>query len=45
MTGKYQMSIKIPTTSSIARPSKIHPNRDFWSENTPSGNPDYNAMK
>jgi hypothetical protein len=27
------------TTSSIARPSKIYPNRDFWFENVPSGNP------
>jgi hypothetical protein len=26
-------------TSSIARPSKIDPNFDFWSENIPSGNP------
>jgi hypothetical protein len=24
----------------IARPSKIYPNRDFWFENKPSGNPD-----
>jgi hypothetical protein len=27
------------TTSSIARPSKIYPNLDFWFENKPSGNP------
>jgi hypothetical protein len=27
-------------TSSIARPFKIYPNRDFWFENMPSGNPD-----
>jgi hypothetical protein len=26
-------------TSSIARPSKIYPNWDFWFENVPSGNP------
>jgi hypothetical protein len=25
--------------SSIARPSKIYPNWDFWVENIPSGNP------
>jgi hypothetical protein len=29
--------VKIPT-SSIARPSKICPNMDFWFENMPSGN-------
>jgi hypothetical protein len=28
----------IPTFS-IARPSKIYPNLDFWFENIPSGNP------
>jgi hypothetical protein len=33
------LSLNIPT-SSIARPSKIYPNCDFWSENKPSGNPD-----
>jgi hypothetical protein len=27
------------TTSSIARPSKIDPNLDFWFVNIPSGNP------
>jgi hypothetical protein len=32
------MAKNIPT-SSIARPSNIHPNWDFWSENMPSGNP------
>jgi hypothetical protein len=26
------------TTSSIARPSKVYPNWDFWFENKPSGN-------
>jgi hypothetical protein len=26
-------------TSSIARPSKIYPNYDFWFENIPSGSP------
>jgi hypothetical protein len=25
--------------SSLARPSKIYPNMDFWFENMPSGNP------
>jgi hypothetical protein len=34
-----KMAIKIPT-SSIARPSKIYPNLDFWFENIPSGNTD-----
>jgi hypothetical protein len=33
----YQMAIKLPT-SSLARPSKIYPNLDFWLENKPSGN-------
>jgi hypothetical protein len=27
------------STSSVARPSKIYPNLDFWFENKPSGNP------
>jgi hypothetical protein len=31
-----KMALKIPT-SSIARPSKIYPNFDFWFENIPSG--------
>jgi hypothetical protein len=31
-----QMAIKI-LTSSIARPSEIYPNLDFWFENEPSG--------
>jgi hypothetical protein len=26
-------------SSSLARPSKIYPNFDFWFENKPSGNP------
>jgi hypothetical protein len=30
---------KIYVTSSIAKPSKIYTNCDFWSENIPSGNP------
>jgi uncharacterized protein involved in tolerance to divalent cations len=30
--------IPIISTSSIARPSKIYPNWDFWLENIPSGN-------
>jgi hypothetical protein len=33
------------STSSIARPSKIYPNRDFWSENIPSGNHDTFVFK
>jgi hypothetical protein len=33
------MSKNIPK-SFIARPSKIYPNCDFWSETIPSGNPD-----
>jgi hypothetical protein len=42
-----QMSVKyrkwpwyIPTISNL-RPSKIYPNWYFWSENKPSGDPDY----
>jgi hypothetical protein len=34
-----QVSIKYIPTSSIARPSKLYPNLDFWPENKPSGNP------
>jgi hypothetical protein len=34
----HQMALKY-TTFSIARPSKIYPNWDFWFENMPSGNP------
>jgi hypothetical protein len=30
---------KTATKHTIARPSKIYPNRDFWFENIPSGNP------
>jgi hypothetical protein len=48
---KYQMAVKytkrpqnIPT-SSIARPSKIYPDWDFWFENIPSGNPDYSFIR
>jgi hypothetical protein len=29
----------------IARPSKIYPNRDFWFENMPSGNPGYELFE
>jgi hypothetical protein len=36
-----QISINI-STASIARPSKIYPNWDFWFEKMPSGNPDTN---
>jgi hypothetical protein len=28
---------------SIAKPSKIYPNWDFWFENKPSGNPDFDT--
>jgi hypothetical protein len=39
MSVKYtQKPLHIPT-SSIASPSKIYPNYDFWLENMPSGNP------
>jgi hypothetical protein len=31
--------LNIPTTS-IARPSKIYPNLDYWFENIPSGDPE-----
>jgi hypothetical protein len=31
---------KIYQDFSIARPSKIYPNWDFWFENKPSGNPE-----
>jgi hypothetical protein len=31
----YQMAVTI----SILRPSKFYPNREFWFENKPSGNP------
>jgi hypothetical protein len=41
MAVKYvcQLDKYIPT-SSIARPSKIYQNSDFWFENKPSGNPE-----
>jgi hypothetical protein len=32
-------------TSSIARPSKIYPNWDFWFENIQSGNTDFGAKR
>jgi hypothetical protein len=41
----YQMALKCTKWSksipafSIPRPSKMYPNRDFWYENIPSGNP------
>jgi hypothetical protein len=38
-TKTDRMSIKNIALASIARPSKIYPNWDFWSENKPSGNP------
>jgi hypothetical protein len=34
----YKWSENIPTFS-IASPSKIYPNWDFWFENKPPGNP------
>jgi hypothetical protein len=36
---KIYQKAKNVSTSSIARPSKIYPNRDFWFENISSGNP------
>jgi hypothetical protein len=30
---------------SLARPSKIYPNWDFWFENKPSGNPESDWLK
>jgi hypothetical protein len=41
----YQMAVKLTKcpkntpTSFIARPSKMYPNWNFWSENKPSGDP------
>jgi hypothetical protein len=35
------MAVKIPT-SYIARPFQIYPHKDFWFQNIPSGNTDYN---
>jgi hypothetical protein len=37
LAEKYKNGQKIPT-SSIAKPSTIYPNWDFWFENMPSGN-------
>jgi hypothetical protein len=34
-----QTVIKYNLRFSIARPSEIYPNWDFWYENKPSGNP------
>jgi hypothetical protein len=39
----YQMAKKL--TSSIARPSKIYQNWNFWFENMPSGNPVANTKE
>jgi hypothetical protein len=33
------------TRFSIARPSKIYPNWEFWYENKPSGNPEQQSQK
>jgi hypothetical protein len=45
MATKYtKWPYNIPTFS-ILRPSKIYPNRDFWFENIPSGNPGTNCSR
>jgi hypothetical protein len=36
------MAFKIPTSSSIARPTENYPNLHFWVKNIPSGNTVYN---
>jgi hypothetical protein len=41
---KHKMAIKLPT-SSIARPTKTYPKRDFWFENVLSGNTDPTGKK
>jgi hypothetical protein len=35
----YQMTKTILKSNKIDQMAKIHPNRDFWFENMPSGNP------
>jgi hypothetical protein len=42
-TEKGQTAINYIPTSSIERPSKIYPKKDFWFENGPSGSPGRNA--
>jgi hypothetical protein len=39
MAGKLTKWPQNMPITSIARPSKIYPNWDFWFENMPSGNP------
>jgi hypothetical protein len=39
MDWKLTKRPQIIPTYSVARPSKIYPNLDFWFENKPSGNP------
>jgi hypothetical protein len=47
----YQMAVKYTKwplnlpTSSIEKPYKIYPNRDFWFEKIPSGNPGVRTKK
>jgi hypothetical protein len=36
---KIDQTVKNMPTFSIARPSKIYPNWDFWFESKPPGNP------
>jgi hypothetical protein len=36
---KYSKGPEYITTFSIPRSSELYPERDFWSENKPSGNP------
>jgi hypothetical protein len=45
MAIKYNKWPKNLQTSFIAIHSEIHPNWDFWFENTPSGNPETNATE
>jgi hypothetical protein len=40
MVVKYSKWPEYITTFYIKNSSKIYPNRDFWSEKKPSGNPD-----
>jgi hypothetical protein len=45
MATKYtKWPYNVPTPS-MARPSKIYPNSDFWFENIPSGNPAFKGQK
>jgi hypothetical protein len=43
MVTQYAIWPENIPTSSIASPSKIYPNLDFWFENVPSGNPVTNS--